>query len=176
MSARKADGGPLEGPVDQESQNTTTRDAVRESQRIASQLHQLIAASITVTTLRSEPDILKSLAGSTRNVFDATESLVTLDAGSLAPLRAVARRGRQPICEVPTDDESEDYPAAWMAGSETRLDNGWLVAPMLERRDRARGVIAVRRETAFGDEDKWVLELLAQMASSALGAVELGRV
>ena len=39
----------------------------------------------------------------------------------------------------------------------------------------ARGVIAVRRGPAFLDEDREVLVLLAQMASSALGAVELGR-
>jgi PAS domain S-box-containing protein len=175
MSARKSVSNSHEETQDRESQNTSTRDAIRESQRIASQLHQLIAASITVTTLRSEPEILKSLAGSTRNVFDAVESVVTLDAGSLAPLRAVARRSRQPICEVPSDDVSGAYPSAWVVGSETGLVNGWLVAPMLERRDHARGLIAVRRDTAFSDEDKWVLELLAQMASSALGAVELGR-
>ncbi len=42
-------------------------------------------------------------------------------------------------------------------------------------RGRARGVIAVRRSNAFNDEDKEVVVLLAQMASSALGALELGR-
>jgi PAS domain S-box-containing protein len=47
----------------------------------------------------------------------------------------------------------------------------------LEGRDRARGVVAVRRSSAieFVDDDKEVLALLAQMASSALGAAELGR-
>ena len=68
----------------------TARDAVRQSQRIAIQLHQLIAASITVTTLRSEQEILRSLAGSARAVFDADESVVTLETGSLAP--ATGRR------------------------------------------------------------------------------------
>ncbi len=177
MSAKKASAkDDLEvSRADNEVQTSATRDAVRQSQRIASQLHQLIAASITVTSLRSEPEILTSLAASTRVVFDAEESVVTLDSGSVAPLRGVARRAKKAICEVPIDGQVSPYPTTWEVGSKTRLDHGWLVTPILERRDLARGVIAVRRSTAFNDEDKEVLELLAQMASSAFGAVELGR-
>jgi PAS domain S-box-containing protein len=154
---------------------TVTRDAVRQSQRIAIQLHQLIAASITVSGLRSEQEILKSLASSTRKVFDADESIVELETGFAAPLRGVARRGKKLICEVPTKDDSSESASNWLFESETRFENGWLVAPVLERRDLARGVIAVRRDAAFEDEDREVLVLLAQMASSALSAVELGR-
>jgi PAS domain S-box-containing protein len=154
---------------------TVNRDAVRQSQRIAIQLHQLIAASITVTGLRSEQEILKSFAASTRRVFDAEESMVLLEVGFAAPLRGVARRGKKLICEVPTNDVPAEFPSTWQFGTETRDENGWLVAPILERRDRARGLIAVRRGTPFEDEDKEVLVLLAQMTSSALGAVELGR-
>lgn len=153
------------------------RDAVRRSQRIASQLHQLIAASITVTSLRSEQDILKNLAGSARSVFDAETAVVTLDVGSAAPLRGVARRGSRPVCEIPEVGDDTTYPTTWEVGSDTRIEDDWLVAPILERWDRARGLIAIRRtaEPNFGDEDKEVLALLAQMASSALGAAELGR-
>jgi PAS domain S-box-containing protein len=155
----------------------TARDAVRRSQRIASQLHQLIAASITVTSMRSEQDILRGLAGSTRSVFDAETAIVTLEVGSAAPLRGVAHRGQSPQCEVPTPGETSNYPSNWKVGSETRFEDGWLVAPILEGRYRARGVVAVRRASNvdFVDEDKEVLALLAQMASSALGAAELGR-
>lgn len=154
-----------------------SREAIRTSQRIAIQLHQLIAASITVTSLRDESDIVKSLAGSARIVFDADEAVLTLDTGSVAPLRGSARRGRRPLSEIPSDATNETFPKDWEVGSDTRVEGEWLVAPILERRDRARGVIAVRRSepTVFGDEDKEVLVLLAQMASSALGAAELGR-
>jgi PAS domain S-box-containing protein len=153
------------------------RDAVRRSQRIASQLHQLIAASITVTSMRSEQEILRGLAASTRSVFDADTALVTLEVGSAAPLRGVAQRGQAPQCEVPNVIETSDLPAKWDTGSETKFEDGWLVAPILEGRDKARGVVAVRRTSNvdFADEDKEVLALLAQMASSALGATELGR-
>src|ERR1700684_4198762 len=154
---------------------TTAREAVRQSQRIAIQLHQLIAASITVTALRSEREILVSLAGSTRAVFDADESVVALESGAVAPLRGVARRGKRSTWEVPTKETPSEFSTVWEFGVETREENGWLVAPILERRDAARGVVAVRRGPAFVDEDKEVLVLLAQMASSALGAVELGR-
>jgi PAS domain S-box-containing protein len=177
MSAKKSDLRRERdvAELDQDNDSLTTREAVRQSQRIASQLHQLIAASITVTALRSEQDILVSLAGSSRIVFDAEESVVSVDTGPVAPLRGVARRGEKPSWEAPVDGEPTRYPTAWDVGSETRIDGGWLVAPILERRDRARGVIAVQREAAFNDEDKEVLALLAQMAASALGAVELGR-
>src|ERR1700722_1849273 len=154
---------------------TTPRDAVRQSQRIAIQLHQLIAASITVTALRSEREILVSLAGRTRAVFDADESVVALESGAVAPVGGVARRGKRSTWEVPAKETSAQFSTAWEFGVETREENGWLVAPILERRDAARGVVAVRRGSAFVDEDKEVLVLLAQMASSALGAVELGR-
>jgi PAS domain S-box-containing protein len=175
MNAKKATTSTgLSGPVEQDNESAT-RNAVRQSQRIASQLHQLIAASITVATLRNEQEILRSLAGSARVVFGADEAVVTLETGSLAPLRGVARRGKPMICEVPVESESTAYPSASEVGNLTRFEHGWLVAPMLERRDHARGVIAVRRGTAFDDEDREVLELLAQMASSALGAEELGR-
>jgi PAS domain S-box-containing protein len=175
MSARKsvAKNEHGVGQFQNDNQAVTTRDAIRQSQRIASQLHQLIAASITVTTLRSEQEILKSLAGSTRVVFDADESIVTLESGSLAPIRGVARRGKSPTFEVP--ERSTNFPSSSNVVEGTTLHDGWLAAPILERRDHPRGVIAVRRGTAFNDEDKEVLELLAQMASSALGAVELGR-
>ncbi|MHB8379040.1 MAG: response regulator [Acidimicrobiales bacterium] len=152
------------------------RDAVRSAQRIASQLHQLIAASITVAGMRDEHDILKSLASSTRQVFEADVAVLSLVSGPEAPLRGVAQRGRPVRCLGPDDfDATDDVPAPrsmfvpW-------TDGGWLVAPVLEGRDQARGVLAVQR--AQGDylaEDREVLTLMAQMAATALGATELTR-
>ena len=152
------------------------RDAVRSSQRIASQLHQLIAASITVAGLRSEHDILTSLAGSTRRVFDADVAVLTLETGPEAPLRGVAHRGQAVTCLGPDDFAAmEDVPAP-RSTFVPWTDGGWLVAPVLEGRDQARGVLAVRRaEGEFLAEDREVLTLMAQMAATALGATELSR-
>jgi len=88
--------------------------------------------------------------------------------------RGVSRRGKKAICEVPRTSILP-IPHELEFGSETRLINDWLVAPILERRAHARGVVAVRRGVTFEDEDKEVLILLAQMAASALDAIELGR-
>ncbi len=127
--------------------------------------------------MRSEHDILRGLAASTRSVFDAEAAVVTLDVGSAAPLRGVAHRGESAKCEVPRPSEPSNYPAQWKYGVDPMLDDGWLVAPILAGRDQARGVVAVRKSlnVDFVDEDREVLALLAQMASSALGSAELSR-
>jgi signal transduction histidine kinase/ActR/RegA family two-component response regulator len=154
------------------------REAVRHTQRVASQLHQLIAASITVAGLHSEQEVLMSLASSTRGVFDADIAVVTLENGPSAPLCGQARRGQKPECLTPGEEGSEQEIPHSVAGSSTPWrEKGWLVAPILERRDLARGVVAIRRKSSslFGAEDQEVLTLLAQMASTALGAVQLSR-
>ncbi|MGA2295273.1 MAG: ATP-binding protein [Acidimicrobiales bacterium] len=153
------------------------REAVRHTQRIASQLHQLIASSITVAGLRSEQEILLSLASSTRNVFNADLAIVTLESGPAAPLYGVAERGKKPLSLGPNDRIADAFPTTRLENSGPWREGDWLVAPVLERRDHARGVVAIRRETnsEFATEDKEVLTLLAQMASTALASAELSR-
>jgi PAS domain S-box-containing protein len=153
------------------------RDAVRHTQRIASQLHQLIASSITVAGLRDEQDILLSLASSTRSVFNADEAIVTLESGPAAPLYGVAQRGKKPVNLESSDPLVSGFPSTQTESSVPWRENDWLVAPILERRDYARGVVAIRREATseFATEDKEVLTLLAQMASTALASAELSR-
>jgi len=168
---REASTQPIASPLEGES----SRDAIRRSQRIASQLHQLIAASITVVGLRHESDILVNLASSAQRVFDADVAVLTLESGSVAPLRGVARRGQAARCVGP-DEFSDDVPVARTGVTAPWEDGPWLAAPMLERRDRARGLLAVRRNGGqFQDEDREVLTLLAQMASTSLAATELSR-
>ena len=154
------------------------RDAVRRTQRIASQLHQLIAASITVAGLQSEEDILANLVTSTRNVFDADAAVVSLDAGPISPLRAVALRGQAASLVDATDGEQLAELPTWRpSASAPWRQQDWLVAPLLERRNQSRGLVAMRRTSglAFGTEDKEVLTLLAQVASRAIDAAELSR-
>jgi PAS domain S-box-containing protein len=160
-------------PVESQS----TRDAIRSTQRLASQLHQLIAASITVAGLRNERDILVSLAASARRVFDADDAILSLEAGSAAPLLGVSSRGLSARSLSPVEYERRhDVPKARYGITSPWIDGEWLVAPVLERREQARGVLALRRERGeFLDEEKEVLTLLAQMAATALGATELSR-
>lgn len=152
------------------------REAIRAAQRIASQLHQLIAVSLTVTGLRNERDIVESLAGSARRVFDADDAVLSLKIGSGSPLRGIAQRSRL-VASYEGDEVHEmDIPVLRLGTSATWKDNEWLVAPVVAGRSQARGVLAVRRSNGeFHNEDHEVLTLLAQMAATALGAADLSR-
>jgi PAS domain S-box-containing protein len=117
------------------------------------------------------------LAASARRVFDADDAILSLETGPAAPLFGVARRGQSTVCLSPDEyKEQGEVPRARYGATTPWFDGDWLVAPVLERRDRARGVLALRRERGqFLAEDKEVLTLLAQMAATALGATELSR-
>lgn len=173
--ARRIDEADPRGDLPTVSESDA-RDAIRAAQRIASQLHQLIAASLTVTGLRSERDIVESLAGSARRVFDADDAVLSLDSGAAAPLLGVAQRSRIVTSYDAERIDELDSPALRPGTSAPWIERGWLVAPIVEGRSEARGVIAVRRADAeFQREDREVLTLLAQMAATALSATELSR-
>ena len=151
------------------------RDALRQGQRIAVQLHQLIAASIAVAGSNDEHDILLSLASRTLNVFDAHSALVTLESDTTA-LRALANAtGTRWVDHH--DPLADQLPSIRHAGTRPWREGEWLVAPVFERRNRPRGVIAVRPEAdaPLAPESTEILVLLAQMAAATLGAAELSR-
>ena len=150
------------------------REALRQGQRIAVQLHQLIAASIAVAGSSDEHDILLSLAARTLSVFDARSALVTLESDSSRALRALADADGTRWID-PEDPVADSLPSIRHAGTRPWREGEWLVAPVFERRNRPRGVIAVRADPAapLGAESTEVLVLLAQMAAATLGAAEL---
>ncbi len=159
-----------------ELSESDAREAIRAAQRIASQLHQLIAASLTVAGLHTERDIVESLAGSARRVFDADKAVLSLERGAAAPLWGVAQRSRMVTSFGKTNEQIVDVPTLQTGTGATWIDGDWLVAPVIEGRSDARGILAVRRSGAlFPAEDREVLMLLAQMAATALGATELSR-
>ncbi len=167
VSAREATGAGRD--------ESAAREAIRRSQRIASQLHQLIAASLTVGGLRRERDIVESLTASARRVFDADSAVLSLEAGPAAPLRGFAGRGK--MVRVFEHDEADVVIPLLRAGTSAPWNDGeWLVAPVLEGGNAARGVLAVKRSDGlYQTEDREVLTLLAQMAATALSATELSR-
>jgi len=74
------------------------------------------------------------------------------------------------------DEHDLEVPPLRAGTSATWIDRDWLVAPIVEGRGHARGVLAVRRASGeFQSEDREVLMLLAQMAATALSATELSR-
>ncbi|HEY5266639.1 MAG TPA: response regulator [Acidimicrobiales bacterium] len=154
------------------------RESVRRTQHIASQLHQLIAASFTVSSLTNEHDIATSVAASAQSVFGADDAMVSLEGDRLTPIRVMTHRGKH-AARFDTHQGSafENLPVLRVGMTVPWTEGDWLVAPVLERRDRPRGVIAIRRDSGppFSAEDVEVLTLLAQTASTALGASEMSR-
>ena len=151
------------------------RAATRSAQRIASQLHQLIAASLTVTSLRSEREIVENLAGSARRVFDADDAVLFLEVAD-APLIGVARRSRLTATYDAGEQVDLRFPTLRPGTSAAWSEDDWIVAPIIAGHGEARGILAVRREQSdFHSEDREVLTLLAQMAGTSLSATELSR-
>jgi PAS domain S-box-containing protein len=150
------------------------REAARRSQRIASQLHQLLAASISVAGLQREADVMDALASRARGVFDADEAIVTLEDGPGAPVQVVARR---PSAGAGVALSAPVVPAALRRSDVPARDAEWLVAPLAAHRRARRGSVAIHRHqgATFSDDDVEVASLLAQTASSALEATELHR-
>ncbi len=159
---KKRDSAPA--PV-----SDAARAAVRASQHLASQLHQLLAAAMTLAELRDEPAILAAVAESARDVFSAGRAVVTWDAPAL---RAVADAGSDPVVGAGGAEAGEPDGGE---GAGPWADGPWLSAPLRPEGGRVRGVVAVTRDAEPTDADPEVLTLLAQSAATALAGVALAR-
>ena len=149
-----------------------SRVAVRASQRVASQLHQVISASLIVGSLTTEAALAQSLVKSARSIFDAERAVVVLGDGPDETV-AVAVRGRGR--RVGPVDEG-DRPAARPGATEAWVDGRWLCAPVLDGQRRTRGVVAARRSTGdFREEDRELAQLLGQLAATSLDSFDLNR-
>jgi len=153
-----------------------SRLAVRASQRVASQLHQVISASLAVGTMSDESSIAQNLARSARSVFDGDRASVTLGD---EPERVIAlvQRGRSPrLLDVATA-ESSGLPASRPTAADAWVHDGWLCAPVLDSRRSSRGVVAAHRAPGapFSDEDRELAMLLGQLAATSLEALDLNR-
>ena len=153
-----------------------SRSALRASQRVASQLHQLISASITVGTLSDESAIAQTLARSARSVFDADRAIVALG----HPFELVvgsAQRGRIPRVLDAAGASAAQLPFPRTAASEAWREGDWLCAPVLDGSRRTRGVVAAHRPSlaVFNDEDRELAMLVGQLAATSLEALDLNR-
>ncbi len=152
----------------------TSRQALRASQRVASQLHQVISASLTVGTLSNEAQIAQSLARSARSVFDGERAVVALGDDTQSIVASVDR-GRAPRLLSGTEDTSE-LPVVRQDARDAWIENGWLCAPVRDSQRRPRGVVATKRSTApFSEEDRELAMLLGQLAATSLEALDLTR-
>ncbi|HET8991007.1 MAG TPA: ATP-binding protein [Acidimicrobiales bacterium] len=145
------------------------RRALRATQRLARQLHQLFAASVAVTSAHDDAEIAATLAQSARRIFDADAAVVDL----VAPARR-ATLARGELHASFEAREGFDLPAP--DSGRARVLEEWLVVPIEGRHGAAGGALGLRRERlAFSSEDVEVVTLLAQAAATALGARALAR-
>ncbi len=145
------------------------RRALRATQRMARQLHQLFAATVTVSGIREEREIARAVAQSARRIFDAESAVVVLEReGVTASVnRGQARATFVPALEAPVPDPGD-------AG--TVVAGEWLSAVVGERPGLRYGLLAVRRGGGdFATEDREIATLLAQAAATALGTTALSR-
>ncbi len=83
---------------------------------------------------------------------------------------------KKAVCLSPESVRNLNVPRSRPGATTPWVDGSWFVAPLLKNRDQARGVVAIRRVGGtFEIEEREVLALLAQMASSALNSTELSR-
>lgn len=153
-----------------------SRLALRASQRVASQLHQLISASLAVGTLNDEADIVQGLARSARSVFEADRAIVALGTHD-DQVVGFAQRGRVPRLLDAAEARDVGAPGAREQAREPWSQDDWLCAPVLDSQRRSRGVVAAHRaaHTPFRDEDRELAMLLGQLAATSLEALELNR-
>jgi PAS domain S-box-containing protein len=153
-----------------------SRLTLQASQRVASQLHQLISASLAVGALDNETAIAQSLARSARAVFTADQAAVSLRRANDVVV-GWAQRGRSARLLDEDASRREGLPDARHGAREPWQDDEWLCAPVLDSQRRSRGVVAARRTgaTSFGDEDRELAMLLGQLTATSLEALDLNR-
>ncbi len=146
-----------------------TPGSVRRAQRIASQLHQLVATSIATSGVADEERILAAVASRARTLLDCEEALVRVEGSG--GLGALARRG------APTrvvGSEQDDWPRLEEIGEGPRTVREWMTAPVLQAWNQPLGLIAVRGLASDAtSDDEEILSLLAQMTASALAETRL---
>lgn len=145
-----------------------SRAALRATQRMARQLHQVFAATVSVSGARDEVEVATTVVQSARRIFDADLATLELTTGLAAwTARGEARAtlGRRDDVAIPVNHPDE-----------ARRVGDWLVVPVAERDAARYGVLAVRREgRALAAEDVEIATLLAQAAATALGSRALAR-
>ncbi len=146
-----------------------SRQALRATQRMARQLHQLFAATMNVSGARDEAEVAAAVVQSARRVFDADVAVIDLDDGGVAAWigRGMARA---------TPGLRDDLTVPPGSGERALAAGEWLVAGVGGGAPGHRGVLAVRRRASgFSSEDVEIATLLAQAASAALESRALAR-
>lgn len=145
-----------------------------QADQLMGQLNLLHEASITLATLSDEREIMLYLARALRHLYDADVARVALRPEQLLPLWSLEKRGQAPVCNDTNAVAPPWPPGEFAKGSEATS----MTAPLGDGSARSRGFINVQRIGGedFGSDDAQILQLFAQIATTALEAAELHHV
>ena len=147
-----------------------SRVSLRTSQRVATQLHQIITATLNATSASTPSGIASAVVRRARSVFGADEAWVLLT--TPLPLAMHIVRGQLPRRLDPTTDSPLRYLSQLTKGEPTRLDD-YLVAPLDDGEDSVFGLLAIRRSAPFTSDDIELAALLARVTSATIRALVL---
>lgn len=148
-----------------------SRLSLRTSQRVATQLHQIITATLNATSATTPSGIASAVVRRARSVFDAEEAWVVLTSPSV-PLAMHIVRGQLPRRLDPAAASPLHYLATLTSGEPQHIDD-YLLAPLGDGEDTVLGLLAVRRSEPFNSGDRELAALLARVTSATLHALVL---
>jgi len=151
---------------------TTSRTALRQSQKVARQLHQIIATALNSASADTASGVLVTLARATRSLFDGDESWAVICEGPFAPLAVRCVRG-QPPQRLTLDD---DDVTSWRSRIPTDgpvVDATSVAAALRDDAGGTYGLVWVTRPVTDVDVEGELVSLVAQIATSSLTAMTL---
>ncbi|HEX3426884.1 MAG TPA: response regulator, partial [Acidimicrobiales bacterium] len=155
-------------------------EAAGVSAKTATQLRQLVEASLTLQQLRSGAEIASAAADAARTILGAELAVVRGRIGQNENLQAVARGSAAVVCRRLDNGENPEVPDGLLAPDglpagldyDSRQGEGWFSVPLRTREGHARGVLAVAQRDDGGPDGHTVAALLGQLASEALDAMD----
>ncbi len=150
----------------------TSRAALRQSQKVARQLHQIIASALHSASADTASGVLVTLARAARSLFDGDESWAIISDGPFAPLAVRCQRGQPPQRMTLTDHEIEEWRSR-IPSQGPVVEATSVVAALRDDNGGTFGLVLITRPTTDVDVEGELVSLVAQIATSSLTAMTL---
>jgi len=150
----------------------TSRSALRQSQKVARQLHQIIASALQSASADTASGVLVTLARAARSLFDGDESWAIICDGPFAPLAVRCQRGQPPQRLTLSDDDFAHWctqiPASGPVVAPTAI-----TAALRDDAGGTYGLVHITRPSTDVDVEGELVSLVSQIAMSSLTAMTL---
>jgi len=150
----------------------TSRSALRQSQKVARQLHQIIASALQSASANTASGVLVTLTRAARSLFDGDECWAVICEGPFAPLAVRCQRGQPPQRLVLTADDLARWhsliPSAGPVVEPTSV-----AAALRDDAGGTYGLVYIARPETAVDVEGELVSLVSQIATSSLTAMTL---